>query len=97
MDKLKRRIRRANDLKYKKHLESISKANKNWLFGAYLYKGTYKNPREEKNWYYRKISRGSRSAYLKKLSNRAVRRYKYTEIKSGNSYRKIFDYWYELI
>lgn len=33
--------------------------------------------------------------FLKKQSNRKVRRFR-GEISSGNSYRKLFDYWWEL-
>jgi hypothetical protein len=43
----------------------------------------------------RRYYRGSRSKYLKKLSNKKVRKSKGLSGKS-NIYRKVFDYWYKL-
>lgn len=40
--------------------------------------------------------RGSRSAHLKKVSNKKVRRYKGELSKKGTDYRKVYDYWYIL-
>lgn len=40
--------------------------------------------------------RGRISKYLKKQSNRKIRRYKNRRFHGGN-YRKLFDYWWELI
>jgi hypothetical protein len=39
---------------------------------------------------------GKRSAYLKKKSNKKVRKYNRGLPIKGNTYRKIFDYWWEM-
>lgn len=44
---------------------------------------------------YRSQHAGSRAAFCRKYCNRKVRYYK-NEISSGNSYRKIADYWWIL-
>lgn len=46
--------------------------------------------------YYTRRYIGSRTKYFKKYSNKRVRQYK-GDIKSGNSYRKVYDYWWEII
>lgn len=46
----------------------------------------------KKAWY-RRLYRGQRSKYLKRLSNRAVRRYK-GNLQHGD-YRRVFDFWWE--
>ena len=98
MDKSKRRIRRLNDRKYKNHIKYLSDIKYGcYIAPAYYYTGKPRNSRNDKNCYYKRIYRGSRSSYLKKVSNKTIRRNKDIEIKSGNFYRKLFDYWYELI
>ena len=42
---------------------------------------------------YRRCYRASHSKPLKIQSNRKVRRFK-NEIRNGNSYRRLFDYWW---
>ena len=44
-----------------------------------------------------KSSNANRFSYFKRYSNKAVRRYlKQSYIRSGNSYRKVFDYQWEI-
>lgn len=47
------------------------------------------------NGFNQRIYRGKRSRYLKKKSNKQVRKYK-DKIASGAGYRKVFDFWWEL-
>ena len=93
MDKSKRRIRRLNDKKHRDYIKYLSDIkNGCYLSPAYYYTGHPRDSRDDKNCYYKRIYKGSRSSYLKKVSNKIVRRNKHIEIKSGNSYRKLFDY-----
>ena len=48
-------------------------------------------PRYPKRYY-----RGKRSPYLKKLSNKKIRRYKGDFSPKGNGFHKVFDFWWEL-
>ena len=56
--------------------------------------GVDKKERDGKE-YYKRYYRGKRSKYLKRLSNKAVRRYK-GDISGKGGYKKLFDYWWEL-
>lgn len=56
-----------------------------WINGEWVENGTHIC--------YPKSSNAQR--FLKPRNNKAVRRYK-GEIPSGNSYRKLFEYWYDL-
>ena len=96
MNKSKRRIRRMNDRKYKKHLKYLAEDIGDWYpQPSYYNTGTWKNPREEKYCYYKRLYRSKISKYLKNQTNRKLRRYK-DEIKSGNQYRRLLDFWWEL-
>lgn len=56
-----------------------------WVDGVYTEIGTHiKYPRDS-----------NAQRFLKRESNKRVRRYK-GDIHKGNSYRKLFDYWWEL-
>lgn len=56
-----------------------------WVGGVYTDIGTHiKYPRDS-----------NAQRFLKRESNKKVRRYK-GDIHKGNSYRKLFDYWWEL-
>lgn len=44
--------------------------------------------------YYKRYYRDQRSKYLKRQSNKRVRRYK-GELSNGNDYRRIYDFWWE--
>lgn len=46
--------------------------------------------------YYQRLYRGKRSKYLKRQSNKAIRRYKGELHKGYQHIHKIYDYWYEL-
>lgn len=56
--------------------------------------GRYTSNKEEIE-YYKRYWRGSRSKYLKRQSNKKLRRYKH-EVPSRGGYRKVFDFWWEL-
>ena len=45
--------------------------------------------------YYKRQYRGKRSKYLKKLSNRKIRRYE-GELHNGYHCHRLFDFWWEL-
>lgn len=97
--KRKRRSKRERDLKYKNYLKEMYKKNPNypisyndeiWLFENHKVE-IIKNPKP----YYKRVYRGKRSKYLKRQSNKKIRRYK-SELSSGRNCYKIFDFWYEL-
>lgn len=46
--------------------------------------------------YYKRYYRGRRSKYLKKISNRKIRRHKCELPKHGSQFHRIYDFWYEL-
>lgn len=59
-----------------------------WIRGI----GYVENPKP----YYKRLYRGSRSKYLKKLSHKKVRRYTGDLPRKGNQSNKLFDFWWEL-
>ena len=81
MKSKKRAIRR----KHERH-------HKNILKERYEYQG-HRWWISNKNGYYAKEYKGNIYRWLKKHSNRMVRRYK-GEIPHGNKYRKLFDLWW---
>lgn len=94
----KRRTRREYDAKHKKHLEELSdlpgypsgarKKDKTYTYASETGYITSISP------FYCRTYKGKGYTYLKKSSNRKVRRT--TEILlKGNTYRKIFDLWWE--
>lgn len=94
--------RRECNQKYKNHLKELSKVSRYpspaWYVG--INKDGKKTYYEEDcvKGYYEKFflnHGGPYKRYLKKCSNKAVRRYK-GDISSGNGYRKIFEYQWEL-
>ena len=75
--------RRMQDRKHKRKLKDIA---------SYCgYPGVM-----EKNGYYISCGRGKVSKYLKNLGNRKLRRENANAVHSGGSYKKVFDYWWEL-
>ena len=95
--KSKRKNRRNNQQKYKAHLKKLNDIKAGWyLSPVYYYRGSYKNPREDRHCYYKRIYKSQYSKYLKKCSNKAVRRCSFEHISSGNNYRRLFDYNWEL-
>lgn len=100
--KRRREYRRECNQKYKNHLRELSKVSgypsPAWYVG--LNKDGKKSYYEEdsvKGYYERFYFNhgGSYKRYLKKCSNKAVRRYK-DDISNGNGYRKIFEYQWKL-
>ena len=59
-----------------------------WVKGI----GYVENPKP----YYQRIYRGKRSKYLKRQSNKAIRKYKGGLHRGYQNIHKIYDYWYEL-
>ena len=90
--------KRERDWKHRNHAKKISENSTGWPCG-YYYKdeiyvrgyGYVKNPKP----YYKRIYRGQRSKWIKKMCNRSVRRYK-GKIPNGGSYKKIDEFWWEM-
>jgi hypothetical protein len=87
-------MRTYKKLKYKDHLKYLSETRNKYPSPVYLILDENDKP------YYKRLYKSkhanSVSSYFKRYSNKKVRRYK-NPISSGNTYRKIFDYWYEII
>lgn len=93
----KRAERRRRNEVYKKHLERLSKDGRCYPSPAWPrdeYNRNIWNSEEAPVWYKRGY-RGQLSKYLKKLSNKKVRKYD-GDIRN-NKYRRIFDFWWSLI
>lgn len=93
----KKRDKRERDLKYKNRLKSLVEKTSNNLPSAIyvnekrikVYEYTkYSKP------YYKRIYRRKRSKYLKRQSNKAIRRYN-GELHNGWMCHKLFDFWWE--
>lgn len=92
----KRQNKRARDKRYKNKLKRMWQYTKNWYPSpAYPIdkNGEYADTEEETVTYKRQYS-PRRSKYLRKLSNKKVRRKK--GISNRGGYRKVFDYQWEL-
>jgi hypothetical protein len=82
--------RKRKDKKHKRDYEKrekirIKKLSKyNWML-----------VRKRDGWYQRTY-RGKASSYLKRLSNKKIRRFKGCLPKKGNFHHKIFDFWWSL-
>jgi len=100
--KQKRRSKRERDFKYKAHVKFLAQTYSGYPPIAIPVgeNGKYNFDDPVGTVYYKRIHRGRRKPnrykYYKKYANGRVRQYK-GDIKSGNSYRKIFDYWYTVI
>lgn len=94
--KQKRRKRIKDTENYKEHLKFLASLDQ-FPSGAYLKtsRGGWQNEVGEDHWYYKRFYRGKASGWLKKIAGKKVRR-KEGEIKKGGSYKKIFDFWWEL-
>lgn len=84
-------------LEHKRRMKKLSKTSSH-LSGAYYVDeiwikgiGYVENPKP----YYKRYYRGSRSAFLKKMSNRKIRRYN-GEIRKGAAYHRLYDFWWEI-
>lgn len=95
----KRLNKRERDKKYKEHIKSLAKNSEgSYLAPAYYKYRTYvddvgyvKLPKP----YYKRIYRRKASGYIKRASNKKVRKYQ-GELSKGGMYRKVYDYWWEL-
>lgn len=95
--KRKRRNKIERDLKHKNHLKYIAENTSGYPSGAYYVDeiwikgyGYVKNQKP----YYKRLYRGRRSKYLKRLSNKKIRRYN-GELHKGYHCHKLFDFWWE--
>lgn len=92
----KRLSKRERDIKYKNHIKQLSKLQ--WYPSPCIYMdeiwirgiGYVENPKP----YYKRLYRGKRSKYLKKLSHKKVRRYTGDLPRKGNQSNKLFDFWW---
>ena len=95
----KRSSKRTRRERYNKRLKKLNKIS-NYPTTSILI--TEKWDKELKRYitldkhYYKRCYIGSRTKYFKRYSNKKVRQYK-GELHSGNSYRKVFDYWWNVI
>lgn len=85
------------NIKYKSHLKYLSEIS-NYPKPAYYIEEIkvkryhyIKNPKP----YYKRVYRDKDSPYLKKISNRKIRRYK-GEISNGWNCHRLFDFWWEM-
>ena len=93
----KRSTKRERDIKYKSHLKHLSEIS-NYPKPVYyideikIKRCHYiKNPKP----YYKRLYRDKYSPYLKKISNRKIRRYK-GEMSNGWNCHRLFDFWWEM-
>lgn len=73
---------------YTKYIGDLIKKIKRYRYGKNTISGVYYDKDKRRLMWY-----SYHDKYLRKLSNRKVRRHR-EEIRSGSSYRKIFDYKY---
>lgn len=96
--KKKRRNKRERDLKYKNHLKCLVESDSNKHPSSAIYtdevfitgQGYVKNPKP----YYKRIYRRQYSKYLKKQSNKKIRRYK-GKLHNGRLCYRLYDFWWE--
>ena len=95
--KKKRINKRERDLKHKEHLKRLNKISKGYPSPVYYTDKIYvrgygyiENPKP----YYKRLYRGKRSKYLKKQSNRKIRRYK-GKLHNGWQCHKLYDFWWK--
>lgn len=79
------RRNREDDRRYKKIYDNTSR----------FFPSVYIKDKINGDQYWKRVYRGKRSKYLKKISNRKLRRY-HGEIGGKCGYKRIFDYWWEL-
>lgn len=94
----KRRNKRERYIKHKTHLKRLAEEPSGYPTPAYLV---------DKVWvkkygyvkilkpYYKRIYRGQRSKYLKRISNKKIRRYR-GDISNGFMCHKLYDFWWEM-
>lgn len=92
MNKRERYLRHQNHLK---HLEKTAVSYPPAVIYINKIQNRRGNYRENPKPYYKRIYRGKRSSYLKRQSNRKIRRYK-GELHNGYQHiHKIYDFWWE--
>ena len=95
--KRKKRSKRERDLKYKNHLKYLTEnisgypspamyMNEIWIKGY----GYVENPKP----YYKRLYRSKRSKYLKRQSNKRIRKYK-GALSNGWICHRLYDFWWE--
>ena len=95
--KKKKSTKRERDIRYKTHLKYLSDIS-NYPKPAY-----YVDEIEDKRYhyiknpkpYYKRLYRGKCSPYLKRISNRKIRRNK-EEMSNGWYCHRLFDFWWEM-
>lgn len=97
--KQKRRNKRERDQKYKDHLKFLAEYPSGYPSPA-IYRdkifihgqGYVENPKP----YYKRYYREKRAKYIKRMSNKKIRRYKSDVPKKGNWCHKLYDFWWEM-
>ena len=94
---LNKRNKRERDQKYKNHIKRLSETYGGFPSGATYTdeiwirgQGYIKNPKP----YYKRLYRSKMSKYLKKQSNKKIRRYK-VELHNGWQCHKVYDFWWK--
>lgn len=101
-NKKKRRSKRERDKKYKQHLVFLAEEINSYPPPAYYKSHSYaereyiENPKPYYKRIYRENHPGGDSKYYKKYCNRHIRRYK-GEIHKGGFYKKIAEFWWNII
>jgi len=96
--KLSKRDRRN---KYKNHLKFLNNNLNHYLSPSIAldknreWVNLFQNDEIKDVSYYKRLYRGQRSKYLKKISHKKVRKYKGELSQKGNSSNKLFDFWWE--
>ena len=85
--KKKRTTKYERNQKYQNYLKQLSKKTSSYFPSVVCMDGLH---------YYKRYYRGQRSKYLKKISNKKIRKYKGELPKHGSRFHKIYDFWYEL-
>lgn len=94
----KRRNKRERYIRHQKHLKHLAEDTSGCPTPAYyvdeIWIRGYGYVENQKP-YYKRIYRGQRSKYIKKLSNRKIRRYQ-DDLAKGYMCHKLYDFWNEM-
>ena len=82
--------------KYNRYERKIRYKNHLMLLYSYKKEKWYPSIVVKEDDYYKKVYRSKNSSYLKKISNKKIRKFKGTIPKGHYFIHKIYDYWYEL-
>lgn len=94
----KKRNKRERYIRHQKHLKYLSENTSGYPTPAYYVDEIWIKEYgyvENSKPYYKRIYRGKRSKYIKKLSNRKIRRYK-GKLTKGYLCHKLYDFWNEM-